>query len=96
VGQGLRFSFCHFFASVAQSSLFHFQFLKYGQSVVFIMESCIPLKTGLSKTLTSSATKEQNANADKSSLVNIAAIKLKGQMKYIPSWHKLVFLCHPM
>ncbi len=45
---------------------------------------------------TNSAAKKQNANADKSLLNNGEAIRLKGQMKYIPSWHKLAFLCHPM
>lgn len=29
-------------------------------------------------------------------LAGAESIKLKGQMKYIPSWHKLAFLCHPM
>jgi hypothetical protein len=60
------------------------------------MESCIPLRKGLNKMATNSAAEKQNANADKSLLNNGEAIRLKGQMKYIPSWHKLAFLCHPM
>jgi hypothetical protein len=81
---------------LTKSPLFHFQFLNYGKSVVFIMESCIPLKAELTKTVKNSAEKEQNANADKSSSASVGTIRLKGQIKYIPSWHKLVFLCHPM
>jgi hypothetical protein len=60
------------------------------------MESCIPLKTELSKMVINSAAKEHDAHADKPSSVSVETIKLKGQMKYIASWHKLVFLCHPM
>jgi hypothetical protein len=60
------------------------------------MESRIPLKTGLSKTVTNAAAKDHDANADKPSSVSVGAIRLKGQMKYFASWHKLVFLCHPM
>ena len=88
--------FVSYFRLYAQSSLLHFQFLKYGKSVIFVMESCIPLKAGLSKMGTSSLIKEQNAIEHKSLSVSIESIKLKGQMKYIPSWHKLAFLCHPM
>jgi hypothetical protein len=88
--------FCLVLAPIGQSSLFHFQFLNYGKSVVFVMESCIPLKTGLTKTVANKVLKEQNTNVGKSSSVNVGAIRLKGQMKYIPSWHKLAFLCHPM
>lgn len=57
-------------------NLFVLQFLKYGKSVVFVMESCIPLRVI-----------DTDTNGK---------IRLKGQMKYIPSWNKLVFLCHPM
>jgi hypothetical protein len=60
------------------------------------MESCIPLKVGQSKTVANSAAKEKNDNANKPSSVSVGPIKLKGQIKYIPSWHKLAFLCHPM
>lgn len=73
-----------------------FQFVNYGKSVVFVMESCIPLKTELSKTVMNRAAKEQNINGEKLPSVSAGAIRLKGQMKYIPSWHKLAFLCHPM
>ena len=89
----------HFVSSsrlYAQSFFLNFQFLKYGKSVVFIMESCIPLKIELSKMVTNSTMMEQNAIENIPLSVGVGKIRLKGQMKYIPSWHKLAFLCHPM
>ncbi|CAF0824330.1 unnamed protein product [Adineta ricciae] len=72
------------------------KFLKYGKSVVFVMQSCIPLKPEVNKLARNRTIKDQNINNGKSPSTSTGSIKLKGQMKYIPSWHKLAFLCHPM
>ena len=59
------------------------QVLSYGRHIVFVIESKIPLRPSPSSNL-------------KKAAFNNSQIRLKGQMKLIPTWNMIVFLCHPV
>lgn len=65
-------------------SFFIFEVLSYGRHIVFVIESRIALRT------------PENSLKKKENLPNKAEIRLKGQMKLMPAWNMVVFLCHPM
>ncbi len=58
------------------------------------MESVIPLRS--SKLNKPSDDLNENSTNKKAEATEIAAIRLKGQMKWISSWNLIAFLCHPM
>ena len=58
------------------------------------MESKIPLRSSKqSKSNDISTIKEPRTTVG---VTDSAAIRLKGQMKWISSWNMIVFLCHPV
>ncbi|CAF3725651.1 unnamed protein product [Adineta steineri] len=58
--------------------------LSYGRHIVFVIESRIPLQPNASVIAKKLATATTHAH-----------LRLKGQMKVIPAWNMIAFLCHP-
>ena len=58
--------------------------LSYGRHIVFVLENRIPLRPNASMV------------AKKFSVTENYQLRLKGQMKLVPAWNMVVFLCHPV
>ena len=81
---GTEFVFINFLTIKSLIIRRFLKILSYGRHIVFVIENRIPLRANVS-----GAAKKFDSSVD-------YRLRLKGQMKLIPSWQMIVFLCHPV